>query len=189
MQLETLVPPCVFFDCWFSPRKLWGYWLVLIVVPRIVLQIPSAPWVLSLAPSLGTLCSVQWITVRIHFCIFQALAETLRRQLYQTQVRKILLASAIVSGFGGYGMHPQVGQSLDGLSFSLCSKLCLCNSFHWYFVPPSKIEVSTIWSSFFSSFMCFANCILGILSFCANIHLSVSAYHVCSFVTGLPHSR
>jgi hypothetical protein len=50
-----------------------------------------------------------------------------------------------------------------------------------------RIEVSTLWSSFFLSFMCFANCILGILSFWANIHLSVSAYHVCSFVVGLPH--
>ena len=48
-------------------------------------------------------------------------------------------------------------------------------------------EVSTLWSSFFLSFMCFANCILGILSFWANIHLSVSAYHVCYFVIGLPH--
>jgi hypothetical protein len=43
-------------------------------------------------------------------------------------------------------------------------------------------EVSTLWSSLFLSFMCFANCILGILSFWTNIHLSVSAYHVCSFV-------
>ena len=34
-----------------------------------------------------------------------------------------------------------------------------------------KIEVSTLWSSFFLSFMCFANCILGILNFWANIHL------------------
>jgi hypothetical protein len=51
-----------------------------------------------------------------------------------------------------------------------------------------KVKVSTLWSSFFLSFMCFVNCILGILSFWANIHLSVSAYHVCSFVIGLPHS-
>ena len=43
-------------------------------------------------------------------------------------------------------------------------------------------EVSTRWSSFFLSFMCFANCILGILSSWANIRLSVSAYHVSSFV-------
>ena len=48
-------------------------------------------------------------------------------------------------------------------------------------------EVSTFWSSFFLSFMCFANCMLGILSFWANIHLSVSAYQVTSFVMGLPH--
>ena len=47
-------------------------------------------------------------------------------------------------------------------------------------------NISTLWSSLFLSFMCFANCILGILSFWANIHLSVSAYHVCSF--GLLHS-
>ena len=49
-------------------------------------------------------------------------------------------------------------------------------------------KVSILWSSFFLSFMCFANCILGILSFWANIRLSVSVYHVCSFVIGLPHS-
>jgi hypothetical protein len=46
---------------------------------------------------------------------------------------------------------------------------------------------STLWSSFLS-LMCFANCNLGILSFWANIHLSVSTCHVSSFVIGLPHS-
>ena len=49
-------------------------------------------------------------------------------------------------------------------------------------------KVSTPWSSFFLGFMCFANCILGILCFWANICLSVSAYNMCSFVIGLPHS-
>jgi hypothetical protein len=39
-------------------------------------------------------------------------------------------------------------------------------------------EVSTHWSSFFLIFLCFLSCILGILSFWANIHLTVSAYHV-----------
>ena len=34
------------------------------------------------------------------------------------------------------------GQSLDGPSFSLSSELCLCNSFHGCFVPPSKKEQS-----------------------------------------------
>jgi hypothetical protein len=47
-----------------------------------------------------------------------------------------------------------------------------------------RSEVSTLWSSFFLNFMCFATCILGILSFWANIYLSVSAYHVSFFVIG-----
>jgi hypothetical protein len=59
MQLDPWVLPCVFFDWWFSPWRLWGYWLVFIVVPPMRLQIPSPPWVLSLAPSWGTLCSVE----------------------------------------------------------------------------------------------------------------------------------
>jgi hypothetical protein len=49
-------------------------------------------------------------------------------------------------------------------------------------------EVSTLWSSLYLSFMC-----LQILSwvycFWANRHLSVSVYHVSSFVIGLPHSE
>jgi hypothetical protein len=53
------------------------------------LQIPSAPWVLS---SLWTMCSIQWMIVSIHFCICQALAKALRRQLYQVSVSRILLA-------------------------------------------------------------------------------------------------
>ena len=78
MQLETRVPPCVFFDWWFSPRELWGYWLVDIVVSPIRLQTSLAPWVLSLASSLEKLCYVQRMAVSIQFCICQALAEPLR---------------------------------------------------------------------------------------------------------------
>jgi hypothetical protein len=40
MQLESRAP---------------GYWLVHNVVPPIGLQIPLAPWLLSLAPALGAL--------------------------------------------------------------------------------------------------------------------------------------
>ena len=45
-------------------------------------------------------------------------------------------------------------------------------------------KVPTLWYSFFLSFICFANCILGILSFWTIIYLSVSGYHVISFVIG-----
>ena len=40
---------------------------------------PSAPCVLSLAPPLGTLCSVQWLTLSSPLCVCQVLAEPLRR--------------------------------------------------------------------------------------------------------------
>ena len=116
------------FVCLFSSKEIWGCWLVHIVVPPMGLQTPLAPWVLSLAPSLGTLCSVQWMAVSIHFCICQALAEPLRRQLYQAPVSKLLLASTIVSGFGGCLWDGSPKQFQDGHSFTLCSVLCLCNS-------------------------------------------------------------
>jgi hypothetical protein len=37
--------------CFLLLMELWGYWLVHIVVPPMVLQTPSASWVVSLAPS------------------------------------------------------------------------------------------------------------------------------------------
>jgi hypothetical protein len=115
--LEPQVPPCVFFDWWFSSKELWGYWLVHIDVPPMGLQTSSAPWVLSLAPSLGTLCSIQWMIVSIHFCICQALVEALRRQLYQAPLSRLLLASTIVSGFGGCLWDGSLSGAVFGWSF------------------------------------------------------------------------
>jgi hypothetical protein len=51
----------------------------------------------------------------------------------------------------------------------------------------TRNEVSTHWSSLFLNFLYFANFILGVLYFWANIDLSVSVYQVTSFVIGLPH--
>jgi hypothetical protein len=81
------------------------------------------------------------MAVNIHVSICQALAEPLRRQIYHALVNKLVLATAIVSGFGGclWDGSP-CGQSLDGHSFSLRSKLC--NSSHEYFVPTSKMDGS-----------------------------------------------
>jgi hypothetical protein len=90
-----------------------------------------------------------------------------------------------------YGMDPWVWQSLDGPSFHLSSKLCLCNSFHGCFVTNSKKGQSVhtlvfVLLEFHVSQI--VSYILGILSFWTNIHLSVSTYPVSSFVIGLPHS-
>jgi hypothetical protein len=45
IQLEAQVPPCVFFDWWYSSKLLSGKWLVHIDVPPMGLQSPSDPWV------------------------------------------------------------------------------------------------------------------------------------------------
>jgi hypothetical protein len=100
MWLVPWVPPCALFGWWFSLWELWGYWLFHIVVPPIGLQTPLAPRVLFLSSSIGDLVLSLWLAESIHLCICQALAEPLRRQLYQVPVNKNLLASTIVSGFG-----------------------------------------------------------------------------------------
>ena len=93
MDLELWVTPCVLFGGWFSSWELWWVWLVDIVVLPTGLQTPSAPSVLSLTPPLGSLA------VSICLCICQALAESLRRQLYQASVSKHFLESVIMSGW------------------------------------------------------------------------------------------
>jgi hypothetical protein len=68
-------------------------------------------------------------------------------------------------------MDHQVGQSLVGLSFSLCPTLCLCICSFKYLLPLlRRTELLTLWTSFFWSFMWPVNCILSIWRFGANIH-------------------
>jgi hypothetical protein len=64
------------------------------------------------------------------------------------------------------------------------------------FLPPPTIVLSTphcrteAFTPCSSLCLCFTwsvSCIMGIVSFWASIHFLVSAYHVCSFVIGLPH--
>jgi hypothetical protein len=57
--------------------------------------------------------------VSIYICIGQALAESLRGQLYQALVSKCFLLSAIVSGFG------VLGEADSRWPFSLCFTLFL----------------------------------------------------------------
>ena len=52
----------------------------------------------------------------------------------------------------------------------------------------SGIEASTLGPSFLLSFMWSVSYMTNILNSMANAHLSVSTYHVCSFVSGLPCS-
>jgi hypothetical protein len=90
------------------------YWLIHIVVPPMGMQTSSPPWVLYLAPSLGTLCSIQWMAVSIHFCISKAQAEPLKSQVYQAPVSKLLLASTIVSAFSDCIWDGSPGGAVSG---------------------------------------------------------------------------
>jgi hypothetical protein len=150
MQLEPWVRPCVLFGWWFSPWELWRYWLVHIVVPSMDLQTPTALWILSLAPSLGTLCSVQWLAESIHFCICQALIDPLRRQLYQVPVSKYLLASTIVPGFGDCIWDGSPGEAISRWSFlQYLFHTCFCNSF-WYSCTQEP-SITVLWESLLRS--------------------------------------
>ena len=51
-----------------GPWEHWVCWLVHIDVPPMELQAPLAPWILSLAPHLETLCSLQWLAESIYLC-------------------------------------------------------------------------------------------------------------------------
>ena len=111
-----------------TSNNAWLWCLYMQWIPRwgsLWMAFPSvsAPHFVSIfTPLLGTLGSVQWLAASICLCICKALAEPLRRQSYQDPLSMYFLASTIVTV---YGMNPQVGQSLDGLSFSFCSTLYL----------------------------------------------------------------
>jgi hypothetical protein len=129
------------------------------------------------------------MTVSIHFYSCQALAWPLKRPLYQGPVSKILLAYAIVPGFGGFIRDGSLSRAISAWSFRLASELCPCYSVHGYFVHHSKNDQSIHTLVFLLlEFHVFCKLYLGYSKFWVNICLLVSAYHVCSFVIGFPHS-
>ena len=182
MWLEPWVPPCVLLGWWFRP---WELWLVDIVVLSMELQTSSTASVLSLAPPLGTPCSVQWLPASIRL-YFSGSDRASQEKTISGSCQHILL-----------GIHnsdciwdESPGGAVSGWPFLQS----LLHTFSQYFLSIlfpllKRIKEPTLWSSFFLSFMWSVNCFLGVPSFWVNIHISVSAYHVCSFVIGLPHSR
>jgi hypothetical protein len=75
MQLKPWVPPCELSGLWFSPWELCELWLFdIVVLPMSLQTTPSIPSVLSLIPSQGTQCLIQWSAASIHLSMCQALA-------------------------------------------------------------------------------------------------------------------
>ena len=113
-----------------SPWVLWTVWLVHIVVIPIRLQTHSAPSVLPVSCLLGTPWSVWYLSVSISLFSCQEMAELLRRAS-TCWYPQLWLGLVSV-----YGMDPQVGQTMDSYSFSLCSALCLHIFFQGVFCSP-----------------------------------------------------
>ena len=97
MHLEPWVSPCVLTGCCFSPWELWRVWLVDNVLP-MRLQTLSPPSVLSLAPSLGSPCSVWRLPSSILNCICMTLADPLLVLLssYNCSNIKILVGATVL---------------------------------------------------------------------------------------------
>ena len=118
---------------------------------------------ISLTPSLGTLCSIQWMPVNTHFCICQALVEP------HSYISYIRFLSA-----GSCWHLPSVWWLFMGWIPKWDSL--------WMVIPSvSGLNFVSVTPSM--------DILFPLLSFWANIHLSVTEYHVCFLVTELPHSR
>jgi hypothetical protein len=165
-----------------------GVWLVDTVASPMGLQTPSdllfpSPTLPTCARSNAWLCPFAFIFGRI----WQSLSGDRHIRFLSASTSKHPQEHQSLGTL--HGMDVQQEQSLDSLSFRLCSILCLhISSFEYFVHLLIHTETSTLWSSFFLSFIWSVNCTLGILNIWASIHLSVSAYHVCYFVTWLPHS-
>ena len=130
------------------------------------------------------------MTVSIHFSIREALVVPLRRQLYQAPVSKLVgICDSVWVLWLFMGWIPRWSSLWRVHPFVLAPNfVSVTPVMGILFHILRRNEISTRWSSFFLIFLCFAYCILGILSFWANIHFSVSAYQVTLFVIKLPHS-
>ena len=83
---------------------------------------------------------VQWLAVNIHLCICQAVAEPLRRQLYDAPVSKHFLASTSVSGFA---VCVWDGTPWWGSLWMVSASQFVSIFFHENFVSTSKKDQST----------------------------------------------
>jgi hypothetical protein len=135
------------------------------------LQTSSALSVLSHTAPLGTPCSVQWLATSILFCICQSSQETAISGSCQQKLLCILNSFWVwclyMEWIPRWGSLCMVFPSVSGPYFA--------SMFLEYFVALlRRTEASRLWSSFLLSFRWSVNCIFGIQSIWANIHLSVS---------------
>jgi len=116
MQQEPWVPQYVCFGWWFKSLGTLGCLVGWYCYSSYKVANPFSSFS-TLTPPLGSPCSFQWLAASIHICICQALAESLRRQLYQAPVIMYFLAFTVVSGFGVCIWDESPGGAVSGWSF------------------------------------------------------------------------
>jgi len=154
------------------------------------LQNASTPSGLSLTPPLGSLCSIWTVSASILICMSKALAGPLRRHPYQATCQQglLVISNSDWACWLYMGLISRCGYFLMAFSSGYAQLFVpLFSPLSFLFPFLRRNEASIFWSFFFYSFIWSVNFILCILSFGANMHLSLSAYHMCPFVTGLPH--
>ena len=106
-------PTLAFLYIW-AIKPLQGQGPPLLLLPD---KAPSAYSVLPLSPSLGSLCSVQWLADSICICIGLYWQSLSGDSCYHDPVRKHFLASTIVSGFGVCMWNGSPGEAVCGWPF------------------------------------------------------------------------
>jgi hypothetical protein len=87
------------------------------LVLSIRLQTPLAPTVIAMTSTLRSPYSVQCLALYVYICMWPALPEPLRGQLYETPVSKHFWASAVLSGTGVRRWDGSLGGAVFGWPF------------------------------------------------------------------------
>ena len=119
---------------WFTT---WELWFIDTFFLPMMLKTPSAPSVLSLTPSLGSGAQFNelWASTSVFVRLWQNLSGVAIWGSCQYALPGIHSNVWVWCLYNG--MDPKVGQSLDGLSFSLFSTLWFC-IFSWTLFPLLK---------------------------------------------------
>ena len=151
-----------------------------IVALPMGLQTPSAPSVLFLTPLLWT----YKLSPKVGLAVPQETATSVSSQRallgIHNNVQVWLLDMGQIARWGSLWMAFALVSAPQFIS--IFAPMCIL------FPCLRRTKVPTLCSSFFLNFMWYVNCILGLPNFWANIHVSMSAHHVCSFLIGLPQS-
>ena len=139
-MLEPWVPPCVLLGWWFSPWELWGGLVWWYSYSSYGVTNPFSSFSPFSNFSTGDPVLSPIVGWKHPPLYLSGSGRASQETAISDSCQQVL--PGIHNSITVYGIDPQVGQSLYGLSFSLCSALCLYISSHEYFVPCSKKDWS-----------------------------------------------